>query len=428
MTVMASNKTVAMTGLTASSSPCMRTRTHGVTSNNRKKVEFCAYSFKKWSASRTSSVWPTKGRDGMEDQWDVIIIGGGPAGSTTARYAASHGRKVLVVDGRENIGSPLQCGELVPSNEEMKRLCPKVPEIDDLFQTPDEAVSKKTEIMKIIPPSGKPLSFKFDGLVLNRVKHDEALVELAKKSGATYLTGKRVVDVIDNKVILRDGSEITGKIIVGAGGHHDVIRRKYWDEESLNIPVKFQLIEGEFGDDLELHFGTVAPGGYAWMFPKKSGANIGVGIQRKFSKGKSLNGYTESFIKEYGDSATFSGAGSLPMSGTIKTFVKGNYLLVGDAAGMVLPSNGAGITIAMIGGRIAGNVIHEHLEHGVPLKEYEKRWKKQMGQVMKNSKRSFKLGSLLLRFPDWLINLTFNRLTKSIIWRAITCRRMLFIY
>ena len=80
---------------------------------------------------------------------------------------------------------------------------------------------------------------------------------------------------------------------------------------------------------------------------------------------------------------------------------------------MVLPSNGAGITIAMIGGRIAGNVIHEHLEHGVPLKEYEKRWKKQMGQVMKNSKRSFKLGSLLLRFPDWLINLTFNRLTKK---------------
>ena len=82
------------------------------------------------------------------------------------------------------------------------------------------------------------------------------------------MTGKRVVDVIDNKVILKDGSEITGKIIVGAGGHHDVIRRKYWDEDSLNIPVKFQLIEGEFGDDLELHFGTVAPGGYAWMFPK----------------------------------------------------------------------------------------------------------------------------------------------------------------
>ena len=49
------------------------------------------------------------------------------------------------------------------------------------------------------------------------------------------------------------------------------------------------------------------------------------------------------------------------MSGTIKTFVKGNYVLVGDS-GMVLPSNGAGITIAMIGGRIAGQVISEHIK------------------------------------------------------------------
>ena len=71
----------------------------------------------------------------------------------------------------------------------------------------------------------------------------------------------------------------------------------------------------------------------------------------------------------------------------------GNYVLVGDAAGMVLPSNGAGITIAMIGGRIAGNVIAEHLKSGLPLEEYEKIWKKQMGKVMANSKRSFKVGS-----------------------------------
>ena len=47
--------------------------------------------------------------------YDVIIIGGGPAGSTTARYAAEKGISVLVVDARESIGTPLQCGELVPT-------------------------------------------------------------------------------------------------------------------------------------------------------------------------------------------------------------------------------------------------------------------------------------------------------------------------
>ena len=83
---------------------------------------------------------------------------------------------------------------------------------------------------------------------------------------------------------------------------------------------------------------------------------------------------------------------------------------------MVLPTNGAGITIAMIGGRIAGNVIAEHLKSD-SLEEYEKIWKKQMGKVMANSKRSFKIGSLLFRLPDWILNMMFNRLTKGIIWR-----------
>jgi flavin-dependent dehydrogenase len=115
------------------------------------------------------------------------------------------------------------------------------------------------------------------------------------------------------------------------------------------------------------------------------------------------------------------------MSGTIKKFVKNNYMLVGDSAGMVLPSNGAGITIAMIGGRIAGQVISDNLKNGTPLENYEKIWKKQMGKVMRNSKRSFKFGSLLFRLPDWILNLMFNRLTKGIIWRAVTCRRMFWI-
>ena len=79
----------------------------------------------------------------MEEKlWDLVIIGGGPAGSTTARFAAKNGLSVLVIDGRDSIGEPLQCGELVPSNNEMKRLCPNVPDIDELFKTPKNAISQ----------------------------------------------------------------------------------------------------------------------------------------------------------------------------------------------------------------------------------------------------------------------------------------------
>ena len=360
--------------------------------------------------------------------WDVIVIGGGPAGSTTARYLAEGGADVLVVDGRDPIGTPLQCGELVPTNEEMRRLCPKVPNIDDLLRTPENAISRKTSEMHLVPPSGKPLRFQFEGYMLNRVAHDEALVDLAKSRGAEYLVNSRVDSIDGNTVKLRSGRELNAKVIVGAGGHNDPLRRTFWNESSLKIPVKFVLMDGDFGDAVELHFGSMAPGGYAWMFPKNRGANIGVGIQNKFSKNKNLNDLSNDFISRYEGDITFSGAGSLPMSGSIKTFVKGNYVLVGDSAGMVLPSNGAGITIAMIGGRIAGQVISEHLKNGIPLSEYEKRWNKQMGKVMRNSKRAFFLGSFVLRLPDWIINSMFNRFTKFMVWRFITCRNMFVIF
>ena len=360
--------------------------------------------------------------------WDAIVIGGGPAGSTTARYIAEGGKRVLVLDGRDSIGSPLQCGELVPTNDEMRRLCPDVPDIDDLLQTPEEAISRRTTEMHIVPPSGRPLRYPFEGMMLNRVLHDEWLVDLASSKGAKYLTGARVESVNGETVTLRDGRNFHGKIIVGAGGHNDPLRRARWSESSLKIPIKFVLMEGEFGDAVELHFGSMAPGGYAWVFPKERGANIGLGIQNKLSKGRSLNSLAEGFISNYEGDITFRGAGSLPMSGSIKQFVKGNHLLVGDSAGMVLPSNGAGITIAMVGGRIAGQTVVSHLDEGTSLHEYEKEWKRQMGSVMRNSKLSFKIGSWIMRLPDWVLNLAFNPVTKPFVWRFVTCRKPFFIF
>ncbi|MBT3771677.1 MAG: NAD(P)/FAD-dependent oxidoreductase [Euryarchaeota archaeon] len=365
---------------------------------------------------------------GLSKSWQVIVIGGGPAGSTTARYLAQRGVKVLVIDGRKSIGSPLQCGELTPTNSELAFLCPDVPDIDGLFVTPEHVISRFTDEMHIVSPSGKKLKFPFAGQILNRVAHDEALVKLAISEGAQYLVGNRVIKVDGEEVHLKDGSVFQAKIIVGAGGHQDPLRRNYWSEKSLNIPVKFHLIDGEFTDAVELHFGSTAPGGYAWVIPKKEGANVGVGIQKKYAKKRTLNQCTEEFASRFSGQITFSGAGALPMSGSIKRFVKGNYVLVGDAAGMVLPSNGAGITVAMIGGRIAANAIASNLQNGTPLSQYEEEWKRQMGKVMRNSKRAFGIGSLMFRAPDWLLNLGFNWLTRPFIRRAITCRKIFWLF
>ena len=79
----------------------------------------------------------------------------------------------------------------------------------------------------------------------------------------------RVNDIIDNTVILKNGENITAKIIVGCGGPHDPLRKKFWKEKSLNIDVNCVLMDGEFEDRMDLYFGSTAPGGYAWMILKK---------------------------------------------------------------------------------------------------------------------------------------------------------------
>ena len=364
----------------------------------------------------------------MEKHWDAIIIGGGPAGSTVARYAAREGVKVLVIDSREKIGNPLQCGELVPTNEQLRILCPFVPEIEDLFNIPEKAVSRRTSSMGLVTPSGKKLVYPFQGKILERPIHDQALVKLAEEAGATYLNKSKVVDVQGENVTLSNGDTFGGKIIVGCGGPHDPLRAKHWSEKSLNIFVKFMLIEGDFEDRVDLFFGSTAPGGYAWVIPKKNGANVGIGIQKRYSKNTNLKAKADEFFSQFKGKITYQGSGALPMSGTIKKFTKGNYILAGDSAGMVLPSNGAGITTAMIGGRIAGQAIANYINKGKSLSEYEKNWEKQMGKMMTYSKRGMKWGEIMFNSPDWLVDATFNSFTKSFIWRAVNCRPVLGIY
>ena len=101
---------------------------------------------------------------------------------------------------------------------------------------------------------------------------------------------------------------------------------------------------------------------------------------KKYAKDVNLKTKAEEFFARFKGKITYKGSGALPMSGTISQFTKGNYMLAGDSAGMVLPSNGAGITTAMIGGRVAGQAIANHINHGYSLDEYEKNWDKQMGK------------------------------------------------
>ncbi|MEC9354472.1 MAG: NAD(P)-binding protein, partial [Candidatus Thermoplasmatota archaeon] len=149
----------------------------------------------------------------MDGEWDAVIIGGGPAGATVARYAAEGGARVLVVDRRSVIGEPLQCGELVPTNVEMARLCPNVPDLNDLLRTPQTAISRFTDKLCIVPPSSRVLEFKFGGQILDRVAHDQALEQAAREAGAEFRLGTAVASVDDHTIHLTDGTTVRGQVI-----------------------------------------------------------------------------------------------------------------------------------------------------------------------------------------------------------------------
>src|SRR2546430_4541580 len=72
----------------------------------------------------------------MPSPYDVIVVGSGPAGATAARYAARRGLRVLLVDKRKEIGVPVQCGEYVAHNEEVRAIFPTVTELEDLMEVP----------------------------------------------------------------------------------------------------------------------------------------------------------------------------------------------------------------------------------------------------------------------------------------------------
>jgi digeranylgeranylglycerophospholipid reductase len=100
--------------------------------------------------------------------YDVIIVGAGPAGSVTAKYAAEKGLDVLIVEREREVGVPDKCGEFLPSVNEMKKLTPKVPNLEELFDPHDECIVNKTKYVKFIFPNKKEISVQFDGIVVDR--------------------------------------------------------------------------------------------------------------------------------------------------------------------------------------------------------------------------------------------------------------------
>lgn len=335
----------------------------------------------------------------MNTDFDVVIVGAGPAGTTTAEHAALGGARVLVLERKKAVGTPVACGEFMPVTEEVKAILPNAPDLDPLFDVPSSLVSRHTDLIRIMSPKPRSFDLPFRGYTTYRDRFDSHLASRAEKAGAKIVTGAQVTSVKGNEVSTREAT-YRAKVVVGADGPVSRVARDLGLPRNQDLyPAITSHAVGDFEPVVEMHFGGIAPGAYAWVMPKKEGANIGVGVAPKFSDGR-VGDYLQTFIKNRGLQTVGRPVGKyVPSSGPIgRTFTESG-LVVGDAAGHVIAVNGGGIPIAMICGRIAGRVIAEHLKDGVPLSLYEEEWKRQVYKPLRTAVHTKMLASLFFGSP-----------------------------
>lgn len=355
-------------------------------------------------------------------QVDVLVVGAGPAGSTTARFCAGPDADVLMIDRRKEIGFPVQCGEMLPSTDEMYSIFPKGSNLEELFDLDDSLVAGRCSYVHLVSPGGRVYGLDFISHTLDRRVFDKHLVSLALERGARLETGVSLLS-LKGGVARTTSGEIRARVVVGADGPNSLVAREAGLERpSARYPAITCRAEGEFGDAVKMFFGGVAPGGYAWIIPKDKGANIGLGFNNRVHD-RPPSEALDSFARGLGCRISDVSLGFVPMSGPVPSTVAGQVLLVGDAAGQTMASNGGGIPTAMIAGRIAGRTITEHLKAGTSLSVYEDRWGGVIGGPLRNSVRIRRLADVAFS-GDRLLGIAMAILGRRGLDRAIRCKRL----
>jgi digeranylgeranylglycerophospholipid reductase len=351
---------------------------------------------------------------------DVCVVGGGPAGLIAAREAAAAGLEVLLVERDRAIGAPVRCGEGVGSRGLGE------------FISPEGASWVSRRITRVIfwAPDGTEVRVAEGdvGYILDRSRFEPALAAEAGSAGAAIRVGTEATAMTryGNRWRVRlqgargDG-EIDARIVMAADGVETLVAR--WAGLDTRVPSRDMescaqyVVSGiDFDPDaIYLHFGdAVAPGGYAWIFPKSEGvANVGLGVVALRADKRPARAWLDDYMRRHFPGGTITGytVGGVIVHPTIKRTYTDGLMVVGDAAHMVNPLSGGGIVNAMKAGRIAARVAARAFAandtSAAFLSTYHAEWMALLGE---DHLRYYRLKEAISKFDDAFL----NRLARTV--------------
>lgn len=323
------------------------------------------------------------------EEFDAVVVGGGPAGATAAAELARRGRSVMLLD---RAGRIKPCGGAIP------------PRLIRDFEIPDAMLVARATSARMISPASREVDMPIDGGyvgMVDRAEFDEWLRERAAAAGATRRTGKflRIERDREGRALVRyqdrDGIERRARAlgVVGADGARSAIARQCvaGADRMPYVAAYHEIIRrpdpghGNYdGARADVYYqGRLSPDFYAWVFPHGETASVGVGSAHK---GFSLRAAVQTLRADAGMAAaeTVRREGApIPLRPLSRWDNGQDVVLAGDAAGVVAPASGEGIYYAMTGGRLAAESVDELLHTGDvrALKQARKRFMKAHGRV-----------------------------------------------
>ncbi|HEX5171386.1 MAG TPA: geranylgeranyl reductase family protein [Cyclobacteriaceae bacterium] len=375
------------------------------------------------------------------EAFDVIIVGGGPSGSSCALSLSRAGLNVLLVD-KAKFPRDKICGDALSLDviNQLPKISPHLVNDFDLLSGKMPAFG-----VRLFSPDltciDLPFVYKGQqrcGYIVQRLEFDDLLFQEVKRSGNIRVVENCEVTAVnagtDRVTVMTNASAHEASIIVGADGANSVVRQLQGrvsvdrDHHSAGLRVYYEGLNSFHTENfIELYFFKDILPGYLWLFPMAGNrANVGIGMLSSLISKKRINlrevlhrlisthpALTDRFATAR-PLENMKGHG-LPLGSKRRSISGERFLLTGDAAGLIDPFTGEGIGNAIRSGRVAA----EHIQRCFKQmnfsssfnKSYDQEINRRMGKEFNISHRL----QQLCRYPA-LFNFIFKKAKANPYW------------